>query len=99
MEKFAADAKDVLGYTLQLQEDLQSRISNLEACLRRNNIRIHGIAEGEEGDNMSEFIEIFMKKELSLMDSNLGIQRCHRSLGPKPPLGANPRSIVIYFLE
>lgn len=33
------------------------------------------------------------------MDIMLGIQRCHRSLGPKPPPNSNPRSIVIHFLE
>ncbi|CAI5638836.1 unnamed protein product [Oreochromis niloticus] len=99
VEEVTVDLKDVLGHTLQLQEDLQTRLSDLEARSRRNNIRVHGIPEGEEGDNMLEFMENFIKKELPLPDTNLGIQRCHRSLGPKPPPGSNPRSVVIHFLE
>ncbi|CAI5661528.1 unnamed protein product [Oreochromis niloticus] len=99
VEEVTVDLKDVLGHTLQLQEDLQTRLSDLEAHSRRNNIRVHGIPEGEEGDNMLEFMENFIKKELALPDTNLGIQRCHRTLGPKPPPGSNPRSVGIHFLE
>ncbi|CAI5669437.1 unnamed protein product [Oreochromis niloticus] len=51
VEEVRVDLKDVLGHTLQLQEDLQ------------------------------------------------GIQRCHHSLGPKPPPGSNPRSVVIRVLQ
>uniref|UniRef100_A0A3Q2QPH0 L1 transposable element RRM domain-containing protein n=1 Tax=Fundulus heteroclitus TaxID=8078 RepID=A0A3Q2QPH0_FUNHE len=97
--EFNADVKDVLGHTLLLQEDLQARLSDLEARSRRNNIRIHGIPEGEEGDSMQVFIENFIKTALSLTDTTLGIQRCHRSLGPKPPPSSNPRSIVVNFLD
>uniref|UniRef100_A0A3B5QEY1 L1 transposable element RRM domain-containing protein n=1 Tax=Xiphophorus maculatus TaxID=8083 RepID=A0A3B5QEY1_XIPMA len=99
VEEFNMDVKDVLSHTLQLQEDLQTRLTDLEARSRRNNIRIYGVTEGEEGDNLQKFIENFIKTELSLTDTTLGIQRCHRSLGPKPPSGSNPRSIVIHFLE
>lgn len=48
---------------------------------------------------MHKFLEKFMKTELSLPDTNPGIQRCHMSLGPKPPQGTNPRLLVIYFLK
>lgn len=44
-------------------------------------------------------MESFIKAELSLWDIDLGIQRCHRALGPKPPQNVSPRSVVIYFLE
>lgn len=46
-----------------------------------------------------EFIDNFIKTELGLPDTPLGIQRCHRLLGPKPPQELNPRSVVICFLE
>lgn len=46
-----------------------------------------------------EFIESFIKTELVVSDTELGIQRCHTALCPKPPPNANPRSIVNYFLE
>uniref|UniRef100_A0AAV2JXV1 Uncharacterized protein n=1 Tax=Knipowitschia caucasica TaxID=637954 RepID=A0AAV2JXV1_KNICA len=71
MEEFSADVKDALEHTLQLQLELQTRLTDIESWARRNNIRVHRIVE----------------------------ELCHRSLGPKPPQGANPRSIVIYFQE
>lgn len=99
IEEFNADAKEALEHALQLQVDLQTRISDLEARSRRNNIRIHGIVEEAEGTNMLTFMENFLKSELNLTNTPLNIQRCHRSLGPKPPMSASPRSIVMCFLE
>ncbi|KAK7895269.1 hypothetical protein WMY93_020594 [Mugilogobius chulae] len=99
MEEFNVDVKDALGQALQLQLELQTRITDLEARSRRNNIRIHGIAEGAEGTNVQVFVEDFLKSELPLASAALAIQRCHRSLGPKPPPTASPRSIVICFQE
>lgn len=99
MEAFNTDARDVLSHSLELQEQLQTRLEDLEARSRRNNIRIHGIEEEAEGDDITDFVERFIKTELALPDTPLGIQRCHRSLAAKPPHGANPRSIVLCFLE
>lgn len=99
METFSADARDVLAHTLELHEHLQERLADLETRSRRNNIRIHGIEEGAEKDDMPGFVEGFIKAELGLPDHPLGIQRCHRSLAAKPPQEANPRSIVLCFLE
>lgn len=48
---------------------------------------------------MKEFIESLIKTELPLQDTGLGIQRCHRALGPKPPQNASPHSVVIFFQE
>lgn len=99
MEAFSADARDVLSHTLELQENLQARLVDLEARSRRNNIRIHGIEEGAEKDDILAFVDAFIKTELTLPDTSLGIQRCHRSIANKPPQGANPRSIILCFLE
>lgn len=99
MEDFRTEVKEVLSHTLELQEHVQTQLNDLEARSRRNNIRIHGILEGVEGDNIVDFIERFIKTELAFPDTSLGIQRCHRSLGPKPPQDASPRSVVVYFLE
>lgn len=101
MEECNADIKEVLSHISELQEHLQSQLKDLEARSRRNNIRIHGLLEGVEGDDILGFIEGFIKTELALPDpdASLGIQRCHRSLGPKPPQDSSPRSVVIYFLE
>lgn len=100
MEEFSVETKDILQHTLDLQMDLQARINDLEARSRRNNIRIHGIPEEVEGTNITLFIDNFLKSELTLDNAPpLHIQRCHRSLGPRPPPSANPRSIVMCFLE
>ena len=43
---------------------------------------------------------ISLKKELEpLAEAELGIQRCHRALGPRPPNDAQPRSVIAYFQE
>ena len=99
MEEWSAMAKDVLSQTLINQEQIQAKLTDLEARSRRNNIRVFGIPEDTEGSNLQEFMESFIRAELSLQDTKLGIQRCHRALGPKPPQNASSRSVVIYFLE
>ena len=99
IEEFSVDVKDALEQSLHLQVELQRRISELEARSRRNNIRIHGIVEEAERTNIQLFIENFLKSELPLTDTPLNLQRCHRSLGPKPPPSTNPRSIILCFLE
>lgn len=99
MEDWSSEAKEVLCQALHTQESIQAKLTDLGARSRRNNIRLYGIPEDAEGDNIQEFVESFIKTELSLPDTDVGIQRCHRALGLKPPQNANPRSVVIYFLE
>lgn len=99
IEEINADVNDALEHALYMQKELQTRVTELEARSRRNNIRIHGITEESEGTNIQLFMENFLKSELSLANTTLNIQRCHRSLGSKPPPSANPRSIVMCFLE
>ncbi|CAM4611372.1 unnamed protein product [Leuciscus chuanchicus] len=99
LEENTAELKEVLGQSIQIQENLQERLLDLEARSRRNNIRIFGIPEGCEENNAQEFVESIIKTELSLGDLDLKIQRCHRALGPKPPTDAYPRSVVVFFLE
>lgn len=99
MEEWSTEAMEALSQALNAQENLQAKLTDLEARSRRNNIRLYGVPEGAEGDNTEEFIGGFIKAELAPADTELGIQRCHRALGSRPPPGANPRSIVIYFLQ
>lgn len=98
MEEWAAVAKQVLSQTSNNQDKIQAKLTELEAHSRRNNIRVYGIPEDTEGNNLLELIESFIKTELSLQDIDLAIQRCHRAAGPKPPPNATPRSVVIHFL-
>ncbi len=53
-EEWSAEAKDVLSQTLQIQENIQVRLTNLETHSCTNNVHIHGIPEGAERDNMHE---------------------------------------------
>ncbi|CAM4572214.1 unnamed protein product [Leuciscus chuanchicus] len=99
LEEWNAEARDVLSQTLDIQQKMQIKLTDLEARSRRNNIRLYGIPEEVGDDNIQEVVENFIKTELSLPDTELGIQRCHRALGPKPPPNANPRSVFLYFLE
>lgn len=77
MEEQGAENSELLSHTLKLQDKLQARLTDLESRSRRNSIRIHGIPEGAEGDNLQEFLETFIKAELSLPDVTLAIQCCH----------------------
>ncbi len=82
VEEWSVDFREALSQSLQAQESLQMKLTDLEARSSRNNVRIYGIAEGAEKNNIHQFIENFVKKELELAEVELGIQRCHRSLGP-----------------
>lgn len=98
-EEMNMETSEALTHVLQLQEKVQAQLTDLEARSRRNNLHIHGVPEGAEGDNPQDFIEKFIQTQLSLPNNTLNIQRCHWSLGVKPPPGANPRSVLVYFQE
>ncbi|CAL9707344.1 unnamed protein product [Knipowitschia caucasica] len=103
-EKWDLAVRDTLLDLINNQRALQSKMSDLEGRSRRNNIRIYGIAEKTEGTSMPAFIESFILNELResigvQRGADLGIERAHRALGPQPPTGAPPRSIVIRFLS
>ncbi len=77
--------RDTLLYSLKQQKLLQDKVTDLEGRSRRNNIRIYGIKEGTEGSTMLTFIDNFLKTELALdKNTDLPIQRAHRSIGPRP---------------
>ena len=87
MEEWATNAKEALCHAMHMQESIQAKLTDFLTLFlrsRRNNIHIYGIPEGAEGDNMHDFIESFIQSELALHDTELGIQRCHRALAPKP---------------
>ncbi|KAK7895701.1 hypothetical protein WMY93_021026 [Mugilogobius chulae] len=84
------------------QRVLQEKVSDLEGRARRNNIRLYGVPEDTEGTSMAAFVENLIKRELGgdlTVEGSLGIERAHRALGPKPPAGAPPRSVVVRFLQ
>ena len=100
MEGWTEEATETLCTYLKQQRFLQQKLTDLESRLRRNNIRIFGVAEGEEGNSVQQFVEKFIKSELpASQDMDLKIQRAHRTLAPRSRPDALPRPIVVDFLE
>lgn len=99
VEEWSTSAREVLLQTVEEQQRMLAKLTDLEARSRRNNLRIFGIPEGQESDNPTKYVEKLFKTELDLQDLELGIQRCHRSLGQRPPSHAPPRSMIVCFLE
>ncbi|CAL9707423.1 unnamed protein product [Knipowitschia caucasica] len=52
-----------------------------------------------DSSSVSAFIENILREGLKLGDSEMNIERAHRSLGPLPPNEAPPRSILVKFLS
>ena len=95
--------QDVMAELTRLGEEnesLRAKVTDVEARSRRSNLRCFGVREGAEGENVAEFMTELIKGEFgSLRGVDLGMQRCHRALGPIPGLGATPRSIVMFFQD
>ncbi|XP_073692668.1 acyl-protein thioesterase 1 [Garra rufa] len=71
-----------------------SQCKDLESRSRRNNIRLIGIGEGEEGNRPMEFVSNFLRDLLNLKEKPL-LDRAHRSLQPKPRPAQPPRPFII----
>lgn len=95
-------AEDVVAELLKLQEQLQSKLTDLEGRSRRENVRIYGIPEGAEGSPAAviTFVEKLLRENLGIAPTtDLHIERAHRALAPLPPADSQPRSIVVRFLS
>ncbi|KAL2094209.1 hypothetical protein ACEWY4_008928 [Coilia grayii] len=90
-----------LGYLLHREANLTAKCEDLEARTRRNNLRIYGIPEGEEKNDMLGFISNVIRTSLALPEElHLIIERAHRSLIQKPiEPDSPPRSIIVRFLD
>lgn len=72
---------------------LQDKCEDLENRSRRNNLRIIGIAEGEEGNTPTEFVSNLLKDILDLDEKPL-IDRAHRLTLSRPKPGS-PRPLIL----
>uniref|UniRef100_A0A9J8DG03 L1 transposable element RRM domain-containing protein n=1 Tax=Cyprinus carpio carpio TaxID=630221 RepID=A0A9J8DG03_CYPCA len=100
VEGWAEEATEALCTCLEQQRKLQIKVLDLESRSRRNNMRVFGVPEGQEGDSVMQFIEKLLRSQLQLPeDFNFKIQRAHRALASKPPPGASPRAVIVNFLE
>ncbi|KAL7377586.1 hypothetical protein ABVT39_001617, partial [Epinephelus coioides] len=73
---------------------LKEKCLDLEGLSRRQNIRLVGIEEGQEGGNPRQFCATALKEILAL-DDIPRLDHAHRTSAPKPHEGARPRPIII----
>lgn len=75
---------------------LKLKVDDLEGRSRRNNIKIIGIPELEEGGKPTEFVEALIPKLLGEdnFQSAVIVDRAHRTLRPPPLEGSKPRAII-----
>lgn len=79
--------------------DLEQKIADLEDRSRRNNVRIRGVPEGAEGENVCQYVSKTLPKWLPKLKSpKPEIMRAHR-VGPERSDDAGPRTIICYLLR
>uniref|UniRef100_A0A3B5B3W5 L1 transposable element RRM domain-containing protein n=1 Tax=Stegastes partitus TaxID=144197 RepID=A0A3B5B3W5_9TELE len=75
---------------------LQERVTYLEDAGRRNNVRIVGIEEGAEGNDVHGFVQKLISKTLDVeLTQDFEIERSHRT-GQR---GGRDRHILVRFLR
>ncbi|KAJ1108402.1 hypothetical protein NDU88_005778 [Pleurodeles waltl] len=79
---------------------LRSKLTDMEDRSRRDNIRLHGIPENEEGVDMQSFLRSILPKLTSLdFDPPIEFQRAHR-VGPKRSGNSSrPRPIIACLIR
>lgn len=102
-EERIQSTEEVITAMLKLHTKMEDKLLDLESRSRRDNIRIYGVPEEAEKESttMVSFVENLLHGGLELTEDmpDLQIERAHRSVGPKPPVDAPPRSIIIKFLS
>ncbi|KAI3371801.1 hypothetical protein L3Q82_024357 [Scortum barcoo] len=90
-----------LGYLLQREANLTAKCDDMENRLCRNNIRLYGIPEGVEKDDMVSFLTDFLSTSLEFQEEvDIKLERAHRALGLKSKAAAAAlRSIIARFLD
>lgn len=81
-------------------ETLWNRVEDLESRSCRNNVRLLGLKEGTEGDNMTACIEKLLSEGLGMdIHDEFEVERAHHSPGSRPNEGQPPRLVMIRFLR
>lgn len=81
---------------MKRQVSMEAKLTDQEGRARRDNLRIHGIPEKEEGDNMCAFLEKLLSDTLDI--HGIRIERAHRTQASAPnDPQARPRSIIAKF--
>ena len=81
------------------QATTEAKLIDQEGRARRDNLRIYGIPEKDEGENMCGFLEKLLRETLDISeDMEVRIERAHRVQAAKPvDAWSKPRSIVAKF--
>ena len=79
----------------------ETRAEDAEGRARRCNLRFVGFPEGTEGTRPEIFLETWIKEKLptAVLSPFFVIERAHRALVRKPPVGAPPRTIITKILN
>lgn len=89
-----------IRHLLQREAKLSAKCDDLESRARRNNLRIYGVKEGEERNDMAKFVTDFLRTSFDLTEeTDLCVERAHRALTMKPKDPAPPRSIIVRFSD
>lgn len=101
-EESIQNTEEILTEMLKLRAKLEAKITDQESRSRHENVRIYGVPEEAEKESMSmiSFVEKLLCEKLDLLDDmSLQIERAHCALGTQPPAEAQPRSILVRFLN
>lgn len=93
-----ADIADYKKETNAAIEELRGKLDDMENRARRNNLRLVGFPEGVEGGNGVSFLQEWLPKILKV-NMCFEIERCHRTLQPRPAEHDRPRALVIRLLR
>ncbi|KAK9533243.1 hypothetical protein VZT92_008377 [Zoarces viviparus] len=100
VEDRVQNLEQVLGKMIRVMDQQENKLLDQEGRSRRENLRIYNVPEGAEGSSMVEFVEKLICDTLEIPPTtDLGIERAHRALAPKPTGDREDksRSIIIRF--
>ena len=81
-------------------KEMSEKLEYLENKSRQNNIRIYGIKEGSEGNDIIDFVTKLLVEKLDISPEIIQIAAAHRSLGlTHIRETATPRSMVVRFVQ
>uniref|UniRef100_A0A8C5LWR2 Uncharacterized protein n=1 Tax=Leptobrachium leishanense TaxID=445787 RepID=A0A8C5LWR2_9ANUR len=80
--------------------DLQRRVDDLDNRGRRHNIRVRGLAETDDPEDLRttlrELFNLILNRDT---DAPVPMDRGHRALRPRPPSTAPPRDIICHLVD
>lgn len=100
LEERENDTMSIIKQLMKDQKEMTEKLEYFENKSRQHNIRIYGVKEGLEGDDIIGFITSLLAEKLEIPPEAIQIAAAHRSLGPRPTQeDAAPRSLVVRFTQ